>query len=162
MVSVTKQGISFSYYGDEITLRWPWVYGDRFHSSLHATDFNHFRDYWIKVGQVGEQAFRIRSSGKDLLGVQAYEVLSAFAKAKYPGEYVVVLADIDLSSKDDAFWRKLPKDKAAQFTKDFVVLRCKDRAQMLDISTSTEPGFASAYAFQDGILVDTNLWGEEV
>lgn len=160
MVNVTKRGVSFSYYGDVVTLRWPWVSGDRFRSSLHATDFNHFRDYWVKVGQVGEMAFRMRSSDKDLVGVHTYEVLAAFVKAKYPGEYVVVLSDVDLASKDDAFWRKLPKEKVSQFKKDFVVLRCKDRKQAMDISTSTDSGFATAYAFQDGVLIDTNL-GED-
>lgn len=158
MIRVSRDGVSFSYYGDVITRRWPWVKGPRYVSSLHATDFNHFRDYWQTVGEVGAM-LRSGKSDDRVVGVGMHEVLCDYVHRRYPGEYVAVLCNINPEAKDGSFWRRMPKQQAEQLLKDVAVFRCNSRQQMLELTYGTTTDFAVAYAVENGILVDCNLWG---
>lgn len=157
MIKVSREGVSFSYYGDTLTLRWPWSNGHRFHSSLHATDFNHFREYWQTVGEVGAM-IRSGTSEDKVVGFGMHEMVCDYARRKFPGEYVAVLCNINPAAKDGAFWRRLPKQHAEQLLKDVAIFRCKSRQQMLELTYGTTPDFAVAYAVENGVLVDCNLW----
>ncbi|HET8689121.1 MAG TPA: hypothetical protein VFM18_21125 [Methanosarcina sp.] len=159
MSQLSRQGISFNYFGDTITYSWPWARSGRrrFSSSLHARDFNHFREYWQVVGACSAN-LRLGTDGAKVVGLGMHEVLAQYVKYKYPGEYIVALCDINPAAKDSSFWRKIPAQYAEQLLKDVAIFRCKSRDQMLDISLGTSTDFAVAYSFENGILVDSNLW----
>lgn len=160
MISISRQGVTFDYSNDKITRLWPWVSGLRFKSSLYAIDFNSFQEYWRRLGAL-EHATSAFGSSRNVVGLRLHEVLSEYVGRNYPGEYIAVLTDIDVSKKDSTFWSRIPKQSADQLLKDLAIFRCKDRAQMLGITAATSQGFATAYAFENGKLVDSNLWGSE-
>ena len=157
MIKISRKGISFHYYGDTLLRRWPWASGDRYSSSIHACDFNSLRDYWWHVGGLEAKLLEADSARKTT-GARMYEVLSEYCKFKYPNNTVVVLYDIDCSKKDSAFWSRLPKGKALAFAKDVVFLLCKDRDQMLAVTSNIPVDFATAIAVESGTLVDCNQW----
>lgn len=163
MIKFSREGISFSYYGDIITRYWPWYRGanDKYYSSLHATDFNHFREYWATVGAVGAQ-LRLGTDESKVVGMRMHEVLCDYAHRRFPGEHLAVLCDINPASKDSTFWKRIPRQQAEQLLKDVAIFRCKSRDQMLEITYGTPTQFATSYAIENGILVDCNLWGDGV
>ena len=159
MINVSREGVSFSYHGDVITRRWPWLSGDRYVSSLHATDFNHFREYWHTVGTVNAQ-LHLSPSDSKVVGLRLHEILSDYARRRFPGEHLAFLCEINPAARDSAFWKRIPRQQAEQLLKDVAVFRCKSREQMLEITFGTPTSFATAYAIEHGVLVDCNLWSD--
>lgn len=157
MIKLSREGLHFRRHGDTILLRWPWAQGTRFSSSLYAYDFNNFRDYWLHVGGL-EGALRSAEKTERIRGLRMSELLAYYAAHKYAGEHVVVMYDIDPSKKDSAFWKRIPRHQAEQLIKDVAVFRCRDRSEMLHVVQGTPPEFATAYAFENGTIVDCNQW----
>lgn len=162
MIKLSLEGITFNYYGDRLLVRWPWVAGDRYSSSIHACDFNSLRHYWFIVGSLEAKLLENPLSGKNVVGTRFYELFAEYCRFKYSNQCVVVLYDIDASKKDSAFWSRLPTKNAMAFAKDAVFLVCKDRPQMLSITYNTPTEFATALAVESGVLVDCNQWQDNL
>jgi hypothetical protein len=158
MIKFSREGVSFSYYGDTVLRKWPWVSGARYRSSIHACDFNSLQRYWWMVGSLEAKLLERPGSEKNVIGARFYEIFAEYCKFKFPKQYVVVLYDIDSSQKDSAFWSRLPHKSAVAFAKDAVFLICKNRNQMLSITYNTNTMFATALAIEAGVLVDCNQW----
>lgn len=159
MFKLSREGVSFRYQGDVVLRRWPWLKAAKYSSQLHAYDFNNFKDYWQHIGAL-DAALQTPTIRDKVVGLRMHEVLCDYAMLKFPGEHIAVLCDINPQGRDHTFWNRLPRHQAEQLAKDVAVFRCKDRAQMLDITIGTPPGFATVYAIENGRLVDCNLWGE--
>ena len=159
MIKVTKLGVEFPYHGDVVTYLWPWSKSGRYKSSLYSCDFNNFREYWKRIGST-EYAIHYCSPKGKVQGFRIHEILCDYVSRNMLGRYVVVLCDINASARDSTFWSRMPKHQAEQLTKDIAIFTCDSRAQMLDITTGTPTDFATSYAIEGGVLVESNLWGD--
>ena len=157
MINISREGLSFNYFGDRLLRRWPWRSGDRYSSSIHACDFNSLRDYWWHVGALEARLLQSDAS-RNVSGMHMYEVLADYCKLRYPHSTVVVLYDIDCTKKDGTFWSRLPAKRAVEFSKDVVCLVCKDRDQMLSVMGNIPVAFATAIAVDSGAMIDCNQW----
>lgn len=72
------------------------------------------------------------------------------------GSYVV-LSNINMGAKPSTFWRTVPESSRQAFTKDIVVLKCKDAAEADALCRSIGRSFADAHSFEDGSLIDSNI-----
>lgn len=154
-ISLTKSGLVFKYHGDKITKYWPWVKRGYYYSELFSEDFNNFRDYWRMVGVESELIRAVHSVGR-MSGFGPQEVTGQWSARLYPGEYVVILEDIDLISKGPRFWSRLTSKQKDTLRKGVVVFCCKDRNEAADLVDSIDTNFANAYAFLNGELLYTN------
>lgn len=85
-----------------------------------------------------------------LLGYNYDEVFDEWVSLRFDGEHIVILHDINLSSKPVAFWDNIPDTRRIIFSKDIIVLRCKDLRQVQNIVYSVEKEFAVAYGYKNG------------
>jgi hypothetical protein len=93
---------------------------------------------------------------RNVIGISYQDIVQAWVEDNFKGEYVIVLTEIDLTKKPSVFWENIPYIKKIAFNNEVVVLRCKDKGQMDRIIDSIEPGFAIAWGFKGGQLVDFN------
>jgi hypothetical protein len=96
------------------------------------------------------------TSKSKLQGFNYNEIIGQWVNAKYPHESVVVLKDVNVEERSLSFWAKIPKDKIEHIQKDIIVLRCGSKENAIEIVDSIEPGFAEAFAFSGGILINYN------
>lgn len=152
---INLNGVYFRYHGDTMLWRWPWLRKNvgKYWSSRFGSDFYDLANYWQHVGVVETALSR---SYNKVNGHSMLEVLSFWATVTYPLENLVVLTNVDVSAKGVSFWARLPKEKVEDLMQDIVVLRCKDRAEVFRLISSTPTSFADAYGFAGGKLVGTN------
>lgn len=157
MFKFTREGIIFTYHGDQVLRRWPWgTKGVPVYSShLYDRDFNSFREYWMMIGRQEGLVQASSHTGK-FRGYHFVDVLGDWLRHRYGGEYVVVLSNIDYSRRGPDFWSKLPREHIDALSKDVVVLRCQDRTQVSHIVRSVDSGFAVAEGFFNGDIIYSN------
>lgn len=150
-----KQGISFSYHDDRLTLRWPWVDGKAYISEKYHRDFNSLKEYWFYLGSMSWKATK-PTPGR-VQGFTCDEVLGDFLESRYNVGYYVVLHDVRHDARGPDFWKKIPQATALHFTYDYVVLSCSDRSEMETLVRNIAPNFATATGFESGRRILDNL-----
>lgn len=159
MFKLTKQGLVFSYNGDVITARWPWLIrasGSVYTSDL-IPDFNSFKEYWLKRGRdlkgISESKIQCIAQG---------ELLADWTRRAYPASFVITLTDINPNRRVGDFWTRLPAGTLKNLiSSDLVVLICKDRSEGLKLCGAIPRDLGEARLLKDGVLIDTNLWADE-
>jgi hypothetical protein len=157
-LKVTKQGFRFPYEADEITYRWPWSRkGNTAFTSDLVTDFNDLPEYWRRRVQQENGVSRVGP----VAGFSYREVFGEWVRKTFPGEYAIVVHQVNPESRVKDFWMKLPRGVATKLAGTEVsVLICKDRSQALEVTEAIPSDLAEAYLFKDGVLVDHNQWTE--
>lgn len=85
------------------------------------------------------------------------DILQDWVRSHGTGKPCVILYDINVELKRPAFWLKIPKDRIKELTKEVVVLNCDSNQEMMDITISIDPLFATALGFsEDGQLIFSN------
>lgn len=97
-----------------------------------------------------------------LFSLSYAEVLCGMMKRSYGSGNYIVLTNVNLSAKNLQFWAKVPKEDMPHFFKDVIVMRCKDKSQMLSLISNIGPDFAEAMGFSAGELVTVNTDSIEV
>lgn len=87
-----------------------------------------------------------------LFGVSYYDLICHWVNTVFKSEFVIVLTDINVQAKNIEFWSKVPVDKAVNFLQDVVVLRCKDRSEVIRLIENIPKEFAEAYGFAAGVF----------
>lgn len=156
---LSKRGVHLPYYGDALVFNWPWCrkIAGRYSSSIYGRDFGTLREYWSYAGASAQLAVHSLDAGK-MGGFDIPEVLGQWTNKMYPDEYVMVLVGADTSKKDATFWQRVPKTQHIHWGKDFQLLRCSDRTELLNLAAGISEGFAECYCFFNGQLIDTNRW----
>ena len=148
---IDKEGIWFKYIGDEVCLMWFWnKKPNRYYSRKLACTFFSIKEYGRYMGS----ATGVKE--RKVLGLSYRDVLEGWVNMNFGNEYVIALIDVDISKKNNLFWENIPYIKREAFSKDVVILRCKDLSQQQRIMDSLDPGFATAYAFKAGLLIRSN------
>lgn len=91
-----------------------------------------------------------------LVSLDYAELVHSWAKTNTLFTHFVVLTNLNLSVKGIRFWTKIPKVDMHHFLKDVVVLRCKDKSEVLRLVENTGLDFADAQGYAEGMLVATN------
>lgn len=153
-MKLSKQGVLKDYHGDVILIRWTWVSGKRYHSTLTGNDYDSLAQYWQGVALFDKT---VRQSGdKKVIGFSELEIVTALAKQKFAGDCVVILANVNPSVKPSSFWSKLSPQQARSFIQDYVSLVCKDKSELQLLVANTSHTFGDAYGFIAGELVCDN------
>ena len=151
MIKINKKGFWFEYKLDHICLNWFWHKPlHRYYSEKLHHNFNSLKDY---------NEYSIANSDvkhKNILGFDARDIIEEWVEYKFSKEYIVVLMDINISEKAMTFWDEIPYTKKIVFSKEIIVLVCKDFRQVSQIIESVERGFAIALGFKAGNLVVSN------
>lgn len=151
MIQFSKFGLSYDYYGDKLTRKWPWRKEPTYFSDRFGKSFNTIPEYWEYLNNIDKMTSKNR-----VLSFSDYEAVYAWVSARMPRDIVVVLARINLEAKPAKFWREIPEKTAIKFWNDFVVLVCRDALEARDLINSTPESFADAYMFIQGSLTTTN------
>lgn len=153
---LSKEGISYKYYGDVLTWFWPLTRkkGRKYRSLSTNCYFKSKAEYWKYVGIL---EFCTRHPSSKIEAFSWSEVLVIWVRYTFPGQHLVVLTNLNASAKGLSFWSKLPKETINNLLQDVVVLTCKDKNSMFKALDSVPNDFADAFGFSDGELVDTNL-----
>ncbi len=140
---------------DTITYVWPWrkEYSkiSKVFSMLHNLYFPTLKKYYNYLDEIEE----VCKSSK-VVGYSMEDVLLHWVRTKFQNQLIVVLIDFNLSSKPSSFWRNIPRGHRVQFTKDFVVLFCNTKDEVISISESIDPSSGSAFGFNKGALISWN------
>lgn len=151
ILKINKKGFWFRYKEDNICLNWFW------HKSLHKYyseklhhNFNSLKDY---------NEYPISNSDvkhKNILGFDVKDIIEEWVEIKFNKECIVVLMDINISEKSMNFWDEIPYTKKIVFSKEIILLKCKDFRQVYQIIDSVEREFAIALGFKAGNLITSN------
>lgn len=160
-MKLNRLGYSYKYHGDEITRYWPWVSEEnkgKYHSSLFSRDFNSFPEYWKFVGE--EESLVKTSTSKDgrMYGFSMLEVIQYWSSRLWLNQYIVALVDVDPASKGSDFWNRLTRDQKENLNQEIVILKCKDRTELMNLTDSIDPSFATSYGLLNGNLLVSNEW----
>lgn len=151
MLKINKKGFWFEYKEDHICLNWFWhkplhrYYSEKLHHNFHS--LKDYREYSVSNSDVKH---------KNILGFDTRDIIEEWVEYKFSKEYVVVLMDINISEKSMEFWEGIPYTKKIVFSKEIIVLKCKDFRQVSQIIESVEREFAIALGFKAGNLVVSN------
>jgi hypothetical protein len=96
------------------------------------------------------------SSSPKLFGFDYPEILSQWIAFKYPREHIIVLLNINVQAKNIQFWAKVPQTDMKYFLQDTVILRCKDKSEVIRLVENIPPDFADAYGYSAGSLFTYN------
>lgn len=110
---------------------------------------------------VGEDEALVKASGSaggKLYGFSVLDLIQYWSSRLWMNQYVVVLLDVDLGAKGPEFWSRLTKDQKTSLSNDVVVLRCKDKTELMHLTDSIDPTFALAYGLLNGTLLVSNEW----
>jgi len=160
-MKLNRLGYSYKYHGDEIIRYWPWVSKEKrgkYHSTLFSRDFNSFPAYWKMVGEDEALIKASVSAGDKLYGFSVLDLIQYWSARLWMNQYVVILLDVNLGSKGPEFWSRLTRDQKESLNNDIVVLRCKDKTELLHLTDSIDPSFATAYGLLNGTLLVSNEW----
>ncbi len=156
-VKFTRKGLSFRYHRDTIIWLWPWsrkLPHHVFYSELHGY-FPSLAEHWFHMGYVSAS---ITPNLEKVKGYPARTILLDWAKSNLRFGYFVVLHDIDVQSKSQSFWNKIPEKDRLEFGQDIVVLTCKDLKEVYTLCNSMSTDFALAEGMANGVCV---YWNED-
>lgn len=151
MIKFNKKGIWFHLKGDDICLIWFWSkVAGRYYSEKFNRNFLSLIEYFKHIG--------IPSSfySKSIVGFTYVDIIKEWVSTNFSKDIIIVLLDINFSKKPPAFWEGIPYTKKVVFTKEVVILKCKDYGQMNRIIDSIEKEFAIAMGFKGGVLMCDN------
>ena len=153
---LTNDGYYFTKGEDTILRRWPWTperkSQGKYYSVSADYNFNSIEEYWQRIGRLSE---RINNGGR-ISSASFREAILTWAKTKFPGEVLLVLWDIDYSSKAASFWYSIPASKGIHFANDIVVFHCSDVQEALEIRDSVvEDNFSNAVLLKNTEVIDS-------
>ena len=150
---IRTTGITFPYKGD--SLNYEWIRSStgtgRWYSHLYDLRFGSWIDYLVH-----RKVMTRMNSHAQVEGFFYKDIVEQWARLKYFGTPIVILLNIDIAQREAPFWGKIPYSKKAAFSKDAVVLMCKDLTQVKSIVDSVSDSFAEAYGFDGNDLVYWN------
>lgn len=153
----SRLGVTFKYYGDQITWHWPWVRKHllTYYSTIYTRDFNSFNEYWEMVGQEAALLKSAHQTGR-MYGFDLMAVICRWSARLWPGEFLVVMKEVEVGRKGPAFWSRLSTKQREALTEDIVILRCDSKSEVYELIDSIEPSFASAYGVLNGQIIISN------
>lgn len=154
----TKKGIWFIHNKDYICYNWFWnrSAGNNYYSQKFSINFPSLKAYEKYADHIGYSGPEADIKSKNIFGLNYEDIIREWVQLNFGSECIVILTDIDVSQKSMDFWDSIPYVKKVVFTKEVVVLKCKDFSQVEQIVNSVERKFASAFGFKAGTLVYTN------
>jgi hypothetical protein len=153
-MNINKQGITYLYSGDRLTLLWPWVPVEgRYYSQEFNRYFNNLKEYWKHHGAFYK--YDLDHTTK-MEGFSWGEVMTHWVRDRYPYDAIVVMTNINVSERSLSFWARLPKDKIECMQRDVVILRGNSRSEIMEIAESIDSKFADTFAFYSGKLIGGN------
>lgn len=158
MIRLEKEGIVFSYHGDVLTWKWPWLPREntKFSSAQYKFSCNSLVDYWKQLGVI---SYKETSSISKVAGLSMHDVISQWVKTNLRFGFYVVLHDINPRVKPMDFWDRVPEKDRVEFAKDVVILRCKDLKEVESLCDSVSTDFAAAEGIVYGEIV---YWNENL
>lgn len=158
ILEIGWEGISFPHEGDEILWYWPWVRPSFKYEGISETykykslnldqEFTDFEKYEFAVDK--------NSIKGKVEGFVFTDLLYSWMKVKLRHGHFVVLYDINVSSKSTSFWTRIPSRYQKELVKDVVILRCKDKREVIHLCQSIEENFATAIGVSNGDLIAFN------
>lgn len=105
----------------------------------------------------------IRAFGNTKLqGISYYEIIDQWVNCFFKNQYVIILTNVRVETKNIAFWAKLPNNYKIQFVEDVIILRCKDKSEIEMLVRNIEEEFAEAIGYANGTRCITNIDSKEV
>lgn len=156
---------TINYHGDKIVVYWlnllKNLFGrsdlSNFFSATYGQYFNHFSEYWQMVGAKSALLEVIqRSKPLVVQGFHLEEAIFKFVRSEYPNRYVAVFLDI-APEKVVRLLETLPGSNIKTFMSDVVCIVCKSREEIIKITKSVPENFASVFALQDGVVINSNV-----
>lgn len=157
-----REGVTWKYHGDLLLYRWPWLrgrsngYPSKFKSISFKQDFNSFKDYWYLRGKFSEKPYTVSNRAQGF-SMEALLERWISCDVEFYDKILVVLSDIEVSSRSIDFWKSLGPKEANLFTRDLVILVCKDLDQGFKLVESISKSFANAWLINNGqVLIDND------
>lgn len=84
-------------------------------------------------------------------------IIDDWVAFNFVNQIVIVLTNINVQVKNIDFWAKIPVEQKIKFMEDVVILRCKDKSEMMMLIGNIGQDFAEAKGYIDGELFAHNL-----
>lgn len=156
-MAFTNKGLQLKVKDFVFTLTWPWFWGKGIYY-IRVMDQEYYFHTFFEVVQYSLSVEHLATKSTRLLGLSWEEVLAFLLRTHpdYSKGFILVLEDIDISQKSSNFWSSMPLEDTRKFTKDLVVLRCKNLQETEKLFHSISRGFAKASVYLNGSLIYTN------
>jgi hypothetical protein len=153
---ITNLFFKFFYKGDTIYYYWPWIRHIHLAGKYYSVYLSEFFSFFYNYNILRDNTTEFLND--KIRGLNITSILEEWVLLKYPHEVLVILIDIDVSTKPMSFWATIPYAKEVLFTKEVIILKCKDRRQMEQIVDSTSITFATAIGYVAGKVACVNAY----